>query len=224
MLFATFFLSLVCRRGRGRPAQQISEEVQQRWSLLNEGPCPTTGTASRTHAYWQLSCGRCVGYKQVATCSRAPDRAFHCSVHSDTGRQPSQLVMDARLLLCTHVRGMGPIVVEAHLLHGVQKPFDMWLPQHKIAVEVDGKQHFIGSMYDKAAVEQYQYDRWVDSVCQEQRLRLVRLHYQDKSSWVAAVKGAIAAAAADPFSSFVRYTPSYTHAENMYSAAIQLTM
>lgn len=167
-----------------------------------------------------------MGYKQVATCSRAPERAFNCSVHSDVGRQPSQLVMDARLLLCTNVRGMGPIVVEAQLLHGVQKPFDMWLPQHQIAVEVDGKQHFLGAMHDTPAAQQYEYDRWVDSVCRERQLRLVRLHYQDSGSWAATVKQAIAEAATNnPACSFIHYTPSYTQAAAMYAAAcMPLTM
>lgn len=127
--------------------------------------------------------------------------------------------MDARQLLCQGVTGMGPIVVEAHVLTALpHKPFDFWLPKYEIAVEVDGEQHFDGSMHNTLAVVQYEYDRMVDCICQQQQRRLVRLHYEDSSSWVRVVKEAIAAVDASRTCSFVKLTPSYAEAEKVYKA------
>lgn len=76
-------------------------------------------------------------------------------------------------------------------------------------MEVDGKQHFDGRMHNTLAVQQYTYDRYVDSFCLQGRLRLVRLHYRDRAGWVQAVKDAIADKTRDATCCFVKYTQSY---------------
>lgn len=217
-LFATSFF-VVCSQAKGKPAKEVSQEVKEYYSLVNPGPCPTHGAHSRMPYYFVLDCKKCVCYKQLATVTKDHVRALRCRVHCDSGRQPSQLAMDARMLLCHGVPDMGPLVMEAHVLSTLpHKPFDFWLPQYEIAVEVDGEQHFDGSMHDTEAVVQYEYDRCVDIKIMQQGRRLVRLHYLDSSSWVGLLKEAIEAVKANRASCFVKLTPSYAKAANVYIA------
>lgn len=108
---------------------------------------------------FQYSCG-CYGYKQIRTLRRRDESALACPEHARR-RKPSQLLLNVRAALQAGVPNLGPIVLEACLLPKGSKPFDMWLPKYKIAVEVDGPQHFRKQMHGKAAKQHM----WQASTC-----------------------------------------------------------
>lgn len=100
-------------------------------------------------------------------------------------------------------------MLEAHLLQGVQHPFDLWYPKWQLAVEVDGKQHFHGSMHSRKAAVQRQHDRKVDAASKKQRLRLLRLHYADDKQWVSLMQWAVQQVQRNPHCWFLAGTASY---------------
>lgn len=125
----------------GRPAKELERCVQERWSPLNEGPCPTHGVRSSQPALWLLDCGKHVGRKQVASVRRKPHSAFQCQVCE--GRA-SSYIRDAAQVLAS-VPGLGPVAFEAQLIPGMPKLFDLWWPEQGLAGELDGEGHFIDS-------------------------------------------------------------------------------
>ena len=158
--------------------------------------------------FFQYDCG-CWGYKQLRSLRRRKEAALACPEHSKRGGV-SQLLLQVRSSMRHAVPDLGPIVLEACLLPKSSKPFDMWLPKWGIAVEVDGRQHFRGSMHGKAAQQQYRRDRAVDAACRQHRLRLLRCHYEDDRQWGTLLQQAVQAVQANTHSSFVLYTRSYT--------------
>jgi hypothetical protein len=116
-----------------------------------------------------------------------------------------------RAALLEAVPDLGPIVLEACLLPKSSKPFDMWLPKHHIAMEVDGPQHFRKQMHDKTAQEQRQRDRSYDAKCRQAGLRLLRFHHADDKQWARLLQDAIKTVKENPHSSFVWHTKSYAY-------------
>lgn len=106
---------------------------------------------------------------------------------------------------------LGPVVLEARLLHKNQHPFDMWLPRWQIAAEVDGRQHFEGAMQGKQAAAQRQQDRKVDAKCKKQRLRLLRFHHADGQQWGRVMQWAVEQVKENPHCHFIRGTNSYAY-------------
>ena len=194
-------------RAVGRPAHALSGELQRR--LVAAGSAaPASGVERRERFLFQYDCG-CWGYKQLRSLRRRKEAALACPEH-DRRRGLSQLLLEVRSCMRQAVPDLGPIVLEACLLPNSSKPFDMWLPKWGIAVEVDGRQHFRGSMHGKAAQRQYRRDREVDEACRKHRLRLLRCHYEDDRQWGSRLQQAVNAVKANPHCSFVFYTHSYT--------------
>lgn len=168
---------------------------------------PARGVEGKDRQLFKYDCG-CWGLKQLRTLRRRGQAALACPEHGRR-RQPSQLLHQVRSALQQAVPDVGPVVLEACLLPKSSKPFDMWLPRWGIAVEVDGKQHFRGSMHSTAAAAQWQRDRAVDAACCRHRLRLLRCHFQDDKQWGAVAQQAVAAVKQNPRCSFVFFTASY---------------
>ena len=188
----------------------LPECVRQRWSPLNTAPCPESGVRSTDWAYITYACG-CPGYKQLATLRRRPETALRCPEHGGGTWQLSEAAQGMRAAMTSTIPGLGPVVLEAHLLPGSQKPFDFWLPRYGIAVEVDGRQHFRGSMHGETAAARQQRDRRVNALCKKRRLRLVRCHYADRQEWGALMQQAVREVQQNPHCWFVKATHSYRY-------------
>jgi very-short-patch-repair endonuclease len=64
----------------------------------------------------------------------------------------------------------------------MELPFDFYLPQHKILIEFDGKQHFESMNYfgGKEGLEYLKYnDKIKDNFCDENNIKLIRIPYWD---------------------------------------------
>lgn len=203
-------------RAAGRPAQEVPQEWRQRLAAAGS-TAPARGVEGKDRQLFQYECG-CYGYKQLRTLRRRGAAALACPEHGRR-RRPSQLLCTVRSALQQAVPDLGPVVLEACLLPQTSKPFDMWLPRWGIAVEVDGKQHFRGAMHSTSAAAQYARDRAVDAACRQQRLRLLRCHYQDDKQWGSAAQRAVAAVKQNPHCSFVFYTGSYTFEAGAHAPA-----
>jgi hypothetical protein len=194
-------------RAVGRPAHALSGELKRRLAAAGS-KAPACGVERKERFLFQYDCG-CWGFKQLRSLRRRKEAALACPEH-DRPRGPTQLLLQVRCSMQQAVPDLGPIVLEACLLPKYSKPLDMWLPKWGIAVEVDGRQHFRGSMHGTAAQRQYRRDREVDAACRKHRLRLVRCHYQDDRQWGSLLQQAVKAVKANPLCSFVFYTRSYT--------------
>ena len=179
---------------------------------------PQRGVEGRQRQLFQYAGCGCYGYKQLRTLRRRGQAALACPEHGSS-RRPSQLLCSVRSAMQQAVPDLGPVVLEACLLPGSSKPFDMWLPRWRIAVEVDGEQHFRGAMHSTSAAAQYARDRAVDAACRQQRLRLLRCHYQDDRQWGSAAQRAVAAVKANPHCSFVYCTGSYRREAGAHAPA-----
>jgi very-short-patch-repair endonuclease len=103
------------------------------------------------------------------------------------------------------------VVLEACLLPKSTKLFDFWLPRWGIAVEVDGRQHFVGGMHDATAQAQQSQDRRIDKLAKKHKLRLLRLHYADDKQWKCLLQGAIQKVQRNPHCWFIERTASYAY-------------
>lgn len=195
-----------CRAG-GRPAKPLDEEVQQGLAAAGSS-APATGVECKDKKLFRYSGCNCWGYKQLASFRRRREEALKCPEHGRR-RRPSKLLLAVRRSIQQAVPDCGPIVLEACLLPGSSKPFDMWLPKYEIAVEVDGRQHFRGGMHSKSAAAQYKRDRAVDAACEKAGLRLLRCHFEDDKQWGSLLQRAVQAVKANPTCKFVWYTKSY---------------
>lgn len=191
----------------------MSENLQQRVAAAGSS-APSYGVDKKDYVFFKYAKCDCIGYKQLRSLRR---RGEACPEHGRR-RKPSQLLLQVRSAMQAAVPDLGPVVLEACLLPGSSKPFDMWLPKWHIAVEVDGKQHFRRSMHSKAAQQQYQRDRAVDADCRKQRLRLVRCHYEDDKQWGSKMQQAVDAVKANPHCSFIYCTGSYAFEARVHSA------
>lgn len=194
-------------RAAGRPAREVPEEWRRQLQAAGS-TAPARGVEGKERQLFQYAACGCYGYKQLRTLRRRGAAALACPEHG-RDRGPSQLLCDVRSAMQQAVPELGPAVLEACLLPGSSKPFDMWLPRWGIAVEVDGEQHFRGAMHSTSAATQYARDRQVDAACRQHRLRLLRCHYQDDKQWGSAAQRAVAAVLANPHCSFVFFTGSY---------------
>lgn len=143
--------------------------------------------AAQRKVQCQLRCGH-VALLEPDSARRRPGSASRCWACSGGG---SSLFRDVLFMLELLVVGLGRLAFECALLPGLQKRFDIFLVDWGIAIEVDGPQHFFGSIYGFPAEAQFAWDRFVDAQCQFWGLRLVRLHYLDVAEWAATVQAAM---------------------------------
>ena len=165
---------------------------------------------STVRIYFAYSCG-CIAYKQVSTLRRRGSAAQECPEHGEGGRPLSSALLVVKSAVLEACSELGPVVLEARLLHKDQHPFDMWLPKWQIAAEVDGRQHFRGSMHGKQAEAQRRRDRRVDDMWRQQGLRLLRFHHADDKQWGKLMQWAVQQVKENPHCHFIRGTNSYAH-------------
>lgn len=185
----------------GRSRGGFSNWVRSFYSPKNGDRLERHRVDDQQPVLWECGCGCCGVYKSchaVANNIRrwAPDHptCFTCPAHAPLG-QPRRLARKA----CEAVRavlaftGGGTVVWEAHLVPEF-RAYDMWLWPHRIAVEIDGAQHFVGRCYATSAAEQAGVDRQKEQAAVRLGYHVVRLHHQDPQSWCTTLLGAVWAA------------------------------
>lgn len=198
-----------CREGRGRPPLAVPEDWKLRCTRVGLTHCPEKGVDKPDYVYVEYDCG-CLGFKQISSLRRRGDAALQCPDHGSGKRKVSALLRRVRAQLEKLCLDLGPVTLEARLLPGRKHAFDLWFVKWKIAVEVDGKQHFVGHCHGKAASAQYAADRKLDALCTRRKLRLLRMHYEDELQWGTLMQRAVQDVTQNPHCTFVRYTGSYS--------------
>ena len=109
------------------------------------------------------------------------------------------------------IAGIGQVAVEQHcVLDIAQKPVDIWLRDHDILIEADGRQHEPGAAgWGEEDGQQFERDREFDRKVLASGRRLVRLSMRDKQSWGKHVQAALRRAQQQPGGAFVYYSHSY---------------
>lgn len=146
-----------------------------------------------------LECGQHMAFLLPDSVRRRPDSARRCRACQQVG---SRSWREALRIIQSEVQGLGPVAFECQLLD-VQKRFDAYLRQHKLAIEFDGVQHFEGCYFGVSAEQQYKFDRKIDEECKKKGQRLVRLHHKDMREWASTVQKAISS------QQVITYTSSY---------------
>jgi hypothetical protein len=163
---------------------------------------------------WECGCGCCV-YKSchaVANNIRrwAPDHptCFHCPAHATlVQRRPyTSKAWEAAVSALVLVGG-GAVVWEAHLVPNY-RAYDMWLWPYRVAVEIDGAQHFVGRCYTTSAAAKATTDRKKEQAAVGERYHVARLHYKDSRTWCFTLVQALWAAKLG-LPAHVHLSPSY---------------
>lgn len=199
-----------CSQGRGRPPLAVPEDWKQRCSRVGLTNCPETGVDKPDYVYFAYNCG-CLGFKQVSSLRRRGNAALQCPDHGTGGRKVSALLRRVRAELEKLCPVLGPVALEARLLPNRKHAFDLWFPKWQVAVEVDGKQHFVGTYNGKPASKQNKADRQLDAMCTRRQLRLLRMHHEDGMQWGKLMLKAVQDVQRNPHTTFVRYTRSYPY-------------
>ena len=118
---------------------------------------------------------------------------FKCHYHSDTPRA-SNRARQAFAILCQisgWLEKRCTVVWEARPEDGLG-PFDFWLHELRVVVEVDGAQHTEGRYKSVEAWEQRLRDDAKDAAATAKGYHVVRLHvYDDTSEWHKAIRAAV---------------------------------
>ena len=85
-------------------------------------------------------------------------------------------------------------------------PFDLWVYEHDLVVEVDGEQHNQASFGATSAEEQMARDRAKERAAVQSGYHVVRLHHADQHTWQCVLSVAMGAAMARRTAQ-VHYTP-----------------
>jgi len=171
--------------------------VEEYYSRKNYGErLNDRGVDDPAPVLWKCKCG-CYLHKSrhavsnnMRRCAPCDPTCFVCPIHEGRASKPA---MQAFGLLCNSVAGLQAactVVIEAHVLPGFG-PFDFWLWEWGILVEVDGAHHTNGSIYGVDAHEQMLRDRVKEQAALEAGYRVVRLHCWDKSWWSLALDTAL---------------------------------
>jgi hypothetical protein len=185
---------------------------------FNTDACNSRGVDYQGRSLWRLRCGcmLCKSRHAVSNSLRRwPDwapvpRALQCPYHGAlrTASKPARHAF--RVLI--HYAGMlqlpCTVVWEACVVPG-QGPFDFWLWEWRVLVEVDGQQHSGADCYGTDAVEQWLRDRMKETAAQREGYHVLRLDARDWLEWPALVERALAVVRANPCTlPTVFYSPS----------------
>lgn len=75
------------------------------------------------------------------------------------------------------------IVLEPYVVPDVRAPFDFWLKEVGVLVEVDGQQHMEGSYRHTSLHDQVLRDYAKEEAALRAGYHVVRLHWADGSTW-----------------------------------------
>ena len=183
---------------------------------------PSLGADSRRTFVWHRRCRRHFAELSVQGANKTGSwvHCNYCDRRDSLPKgwhPPSFYATSADVLLRSlpHVRH---ILSEVKALKGKHGPFDFslmlqparpGLPEPRLDVEVDGRQHFICAMHGTTAQQQRAVDQRKDEAAWKAGRCLVRLHYLDCSRWRQLLLEAVRRARLHPRQRFILYSPSY---------------
>lgn len=157
----------------------------------------------------------CIAMDSMNDPRRNPNRCRVCS--PNLRRKPSSHEQRGYMMLdgmevayATEVFMFHPSIDVVNFGFKVSRhPFDIFLVDYKLLIEIDGSQHFSDKYQGKCSAEQQYRDAIINAAVLDEGWGLVRLHYLDvEDDW----KETIGAALRQQMSSnagFVYYSPSY---------------
>ena len=170
---------------RGRPRQGHLEIVKSQWHIAENAKVgrqlsELAPTDSSLRCYFHCLCDKdhCV-YIFLATIHKKKEQALQCRVCAKQHKSGLEL----------HIWGVlaertPPVfwVPEARILRGRFAAADAYLPDHNLAIQIDGCQHLGNDFGHKGAEDgkpQWQKDAEFNEACAKQGYHLLRIHADD---------------------------------------------
>lgn len=100
-------------------------------------------------------------------------------------------------------------VAEVHCVQGHCSPADLYFPEKRLAVQVDGAGHTDVQVHGKTLEQQQRTDAFFDNEVVRQGLRALRIHWRDANKPAADLAAALSRCRQQPAAAFVMYSSSY---------------
>ncbi len=170
---------------KGRPRQGHLEIVKAQWHIARNAKAgrqlsKLAPTDNRLRCYFNCLCNKdhCV-YILLSTIHKKKEKALHCRVCAKQHKSGLE----------RHIWGVlgertPPVfwVPEARILKGRFAGADAYLPDHNLAIQIDGAQH-LGTDFAHQGAEarkpQWQKDAEFNEACAKQGYHLLRVHADD---------------------------------------------
>lgn len=130
-----------------------------------------------------------------------------CRACGQTEKPPSKLEVYAYDALATP-NDFGVWAAEVQILEGTTSPVDLFFLEHGLLVELDGKQHFEGSIHGQSSFKYRQADLKKNNVAWEQKFGMVRVHHKDMDEFMSLVGKGIALRTEHPGRAFCLFSSS----------------
>lgn len=195
----------------------MSARAMQAWAfLLNSRIDPATiGRSSRVMYYFQADCGRHLVHHSVRYVHEHPFKALNCR-RCNPPQPLSSHEAEAWKIMQANLSSYFIWLPEAPVTGYSMRPADIWLPcshdltiQVDLVVQIDGEQHFTKPMHGISIAQQQARDDHFNFACENERLRVLRLHHADKHEWLQLLLQAISNAVLYPAFKFRCYSTSY---------------
>lgn len=187
--------------------RQLPAALRAIWQDRN-GPSLGVTVRSRKQYYFWASCGQHSRLLQPGSAAKAlrRDGELRCPICQPTAGQTSRHVPAVQQAAdSTGLEWQA----EHYCLPGHSSPADIWFPQLRLAVQIDGAHHRYVSIYSAPAERQQEVDARFDSSIIRHGLRALRIDYKDAARPAAALAAAIFLCQLDPAAAFVMYSTSY---------------
>ena len=220
---------------RGRPPQAMHQQYKElqphiTGSLDGQPVCWTVSSYNRQCVWVLLACGKHYKIRQLQSAARSARRAGpqcdptvnYCKCCSLPAGLPkvhkaSQFELQLYEMLEGWSRRTGPLLWVQETRVIARRQVDVWLPHARIALNVDGQQHFPrvskGHQSTSSKVQAARDEAFNAAVMRGaggQVRGLVRLHFRDDvCAWREKLKQAMMLAADARVRCFVLFTPSY---------------
>lgn len=130
-----------------------------------------------------------------------------CRACGQTEKPPSKVEIDAYEALATP-NAFGVWATEVQLLHGTTSPVDLFFLEHGLLVELDGKQHFEGSIHGQSSFKFRQTDIKKNNAAWDQKYGMVRVHHDDMDEFLPLIEKGIALRTKHPGQPFCLFSSS----------------
>lgn len=188
--------------------KQLRRDVRALWDRAANGSSLGVTASSREQFYFRAACGRHSRLMQPASVAAALNagRSLRCPICQPAPGQTSRHVPAVQAAVSAAGQHWVP---EVYCLPGHSSPADLWLPQARLAIQVDGAHHTNVAIYNTPATDQAEVDARFDSGIIRAGLRALRIHYRDTAQPAAVVSQALQLCQQLPHTAFVVYSPSY---------------
>lgn len=188
--------------------RQLRKDLRAVWDYDRNGSSLGITTSSTQQYYFKASCGQHSRLLQPASAAAALRRSgsLRCPICQPAAGQTSRHAPAVQQAVTASGQQWVP---EVYCLRGHTSPADIWLPQLRLAIQIDGAHHTDVAMYSTPAADQAEIDARFDSSIIRAGLRALRIHYRDSQRPAAVVSWAIQLCQQLPNTAFVAYSSSY---------------